>query len=50
MKVAVHNEFFGRYCAETELARRMCIAGKNLGWEVIEVGSSDAIEDFKPSA
>jgi Glycosyl transferase family 2 len=48
MRVAVHNEFFGRYCAETELARRICIAGENLGWEVIEVGSSHAIENFNP--
>jgi Glycosyl transferase family 2 len=48
MKIAVHNEFLGKYCAETELARRMCIAGENLGWEIIEVGSSHAIENFKP--
>jgi hypothetical protein len=48
MKVAVHNEFFGKYVAETELARRICLAGAKLGWEVIEVGSSNEIESFNP--
>ncbi|WP_310428848.1 glycosyltransferase [Chamaesiphon sp. VAR_48_metabat_135_sub] len=48
MKVAIHNEFFETYCAETELARRICIAGARLGWEVIEVGSADAIKSFNP--
>ncbi len=48
MRVAVHNEFFGKYCAETELARRICLAGINIGWEIVEVGSSQAINDFNP--
>jgi glycosyltransferase involved in cell wall biosynthesis len=48
MKVAVHNAFFREYFAETELARRLCIAGENLGWEIVEFGSSGAIEYFKP--
>jgi glycosyltransferase involved in cell wall biosynthesis len=48
MKVAVHNEFFGEYVAETELARRICLAGSKLGWEIIEVGSSSAIKSFNP--
>ena len=48
MRVAIHNEFFGKYVAETELARRMCLAGKQLGWEVIEVGSSNTIKSFNP--
>ncbi len=48
MRVAIHNEFFGQYVAETELARRICLAGSKLGWEVIEVGSSNAIKSFNP--
>lgn len=48
MRVAIHNEFFGKNVAETELARRMCLAGEKLGWEIIEVGSSSIIKSFKP--
>jgi glycosyltransferase involved in cell wall biosynthesis len=48
MKIAIHNEFFGDNCAETELTERICLAAKNLGWEAIEVASSVEIKRFNP--
>lgn len=48
MKVAIHNSFFGQVCAEKELARRISLAGENIGWEILETGSSSFIRDFNP--
>lgn len=48
MRIAIHNEFFGEICAETELSERLCLAAKNLGWEAIEVGSSSNIKEIQP--
>ncbi|MBD2692561.1 glycosyltransferase [Anabaena catenula] len=48
MRIAIYNEFFGENFAETELAERICLAAKNLGWESIEVASSIEIKKFNP--
>jgi glycosyltransferase involved in cell wall biosynthesis len=48
MRIAAYNSFYGRYCAESELARRICLAAKELNWEAIETNSSAILRDFKP--
>ncbi|MFN5747513.1 MAG: glycosyltransferase, partial [Pseudanabaena sp.] len=48
MKIAIHNSFAEKPCAETELSRRISIASKNLGWETIETSSPHAIKEFNP--
>ncbi len=48
MKIAIHNAFKGDNYAESELAKRLCIAAGNIGWKAIEVGSSSEIKNFDP--
>lgn len=48
MKIAIHNSFHGGQLAEAELSRRLILAATNLGWEAIEVGSSDDIWRYHP--
>jgi hypothetical protein len=48
MKIAIHNSFADKPCAETELSRRISIAAKNLGWESIETDSPYEIKSFRP--
>ncbi len=48
MKIALHNTFFGQEVAETELARRIAVAARCLGWEAIEVATSDQIISLQP--
>ncbi len=48
MKIALHNTFFGQEVAETELARRIAVAARCLGWEAIEVATSDEIISLQP--
>jgi len=48
MKIAIHNSFAEKPCAETELSRRISIAAKNLGWETIETSSPHEIKGFNP--
>ncbi len=48
MKIAIHNSFAEKPCAETELSRRISIAANNLGWESIETSSPQEIQSFNP--
>lgn len=48
MKIALHNTFYGGQLAEAELARRLAIAAKTLGWDAREVGYSDDIWAYDP--
>ncbi|MGQ9871745.1 glycosyltransferase family protein [Leptodesmis sp.] len=48
MRIALHNPYFGKLVAETELARRISLAATNLGWEAKEVASSIEINQFAP--
>ncbi|MDX2244521.1 MAG: glycosyltransferase family A protein [Leptolyngbyaceae cyanobacterium bins.302] len=48
MKIAIHNTFYGGQLAETELSRRLILAAKSLGWDAVEVGSSEAIWHYHP--
>lgn len=48
MKVAVYNPLFGQNFAESELARRICLAATNIGWEAREVSSSAQVKFFAP--
>jgi hypothetical protein len=48
LKLAVHNAFAGKEVAETELARRMCLAARALGWQAREVASTVEIRSFAP--
>jgi len=48
MKIAIHNSFADKPCAETELSRRISLAAKNLGWEAIETSSPQEIKSFNP--
>jgi hypothetical protein len=48
MRIALHNPYFGKLVAETELARRISLAATHLGWEAKEVASSIEINQFAP--
>ncbi len=48
MKIAIHNSFAGKPCAETELSRRICLAANNIDWQAIEVSDPIEINDFHP--
>ncbi len=48
MKFAVFNAFAGQEVAETELARRVCLAAEVLGWEAREVASSVDVRALAP--
>jgi hypothetical protein len=50
MRIALHNPFIGLPVPERELCRRISLAAQNLGWEAIEVGTSDEIDAMKPDA
>ena len=48
MRIALHNAFFGKPVAETELARRIAVAARRIGWEAKEVASSAEINAWEP--
>jgi len=48
MKIAIHNTFYGGKLAEAELSRRLILAANNIGWDALEVGSSDEIWRYQP--
>ncbi len=48
MRVAVANHFAGQPVAETELARRICLAAGRLGWSAHEVATSVEVKALAP--
>lgn len=48
MRIAIQNTYFGKQFAEAELSRRLALAATNLGWEAVEVGTSEAINQCRP--
>jgi hypothetical protein len=48
LKIALHNAFFEQQVAESELARRMTVAAKRLGWRAREVATSAEIDVWQP--
>jgi outer membrane murein-binding lipoprotein Lpp len=48
MKVAIQNPYFGQLVAETELAQRISLAAKTLGWTAAELRTGAEIKAFQP--
>ncbi|MBF2025551.1 MAG: hypothetical protein IGS48_02125 [Oscillatoriales cyanobacterium C42_A2020_001] len=48
MRIAIQNTYYGKHFAEAELSRRLALAARNLGWEAVEVGTSEAINQCRP--
>ncbi len=48
MRIAIQNTYYGKQFAEAELSRRLALAAMNLGWDAVEVGSSEAINQCHP--
>ncbi|MBE9178290.1 glycosyltransferase family 2 protein [Oculatella sp. LEGE 06141] len=48
MRIAIQNPFVDPFVAEAELSRRIYLAAKTLGWEAIEVHTSEQIRLANP--
>jgi hypothetical protein len=48
MKIAIHNCYFKKNYAETELSRRISLAAQHIGWEAVEFGNSEDIKQYDP--
>ncbi len=48
MKVAIQNPYLGQFVAETELAQRLSLAAKRVGWTAVEVRTAAELKAFRP--
>ena len=48
MRIAIQNPYFGQFVAETELAQRLSLAARRVGWTAAEVQTAADLKAFRP--